>query len=67
VGRAGLVNGADGVLNGFGPAKLEGAWYEINKNINKIYSNKQTICLTIYRNIQNTKFPENFKLHESRI
>jgi len=25
VGRAGLVNGADGVLNGFGPAKLDGA------------------------------------------
>jgi hypothetical protein len=26
-GRAGLVNGADGVLNGFGPAKLDGACY----------------------------------------
>jgi len=63
VGRAGLVTGADGVLNGFGPAKLDGACYKINK----INSNKQNICLTIYRNIQNIKFSENFQLHESLI
>jgi len=31
VGRAGLVNGADGVPNGFGPAKLDGACYKVNK------------------------------------